>query len=345
MLSYRGVSLKDDATTAARKRSLFAAKKSQSTPANLCGASVDTPDNKPEGATSVGEEDASPKEEIAPPPYGKVSFAITYDKELEQLRVFLEQMSQVAVKTPHATSADTFAKVSLSPDHGIPVSLTRVVCKTNSPVYRQNFIFRVTPEAVRELVIKFQVFELDDFPHNDPIGELEYPLSQNHDLDNAVTIWRDLKKPEKVPSASKGEILISLTYLPNAEKLTLVVLKARQLRLAEWRTSTPGKSVLDNFVKITLVKSGKVMKYKQTRLCRKSCNPVYNEGFALKVRQTELDDVCLTLAMCVRLNHLGFHRVVGRCIVGRHVGAEGASHWRDMIATPRSGVGQWHVLV
>lgn len=115
MLSYRGVSLKDDATTAARKRSLFAAKKSQSTPANLCGASVDTPDNKPEGATSVGEEDASPKEEIAPPPYGKVSFAITYDKELEQLRVFLEQMSQVAVKTPHVSQIITMSLWRMMP--------------------------------------------------------------------------------------------------------------------------------------------------------------------------------------------------------------------------------------
>lgn len=103
--------------------------------------------------------------------------------------------------------------------------------------------------------------------------------------------------------------------------------------------------VLDTFVKVTLVKSGKVIKYKQTRLTRKSCNPVYNEGFALHIRQADLDEVSLTLAVCVRLNHLGFHRVIGRCIVGRHVGAEGSSHWRDMINSPRTGVGQWHSLV
>lgn len=340
----RGVSLKEDSTTAAKKRSLYAGLKSHSTPDNLCRGSFESFDSRKDSSAIFSDDVTNAAADTPPSKYGKISFAVTYDKESQQLRIFLEQAAQLAVKSA-AGLADTIVKITLSPDCGIPSSTSKVVRKTSNPVYRQNFTFRVSPEVVKDLAVKFQVFELDGFSHNDPIGEVEYPLSHSLTQESSLPIWKDLNKSEKVKDFKRGDILFSLTYLPNAERLTVVLLKARNLRLAEWGDHYVGKSVLDTFVKVTLVKSGKVIKYKQTRLTRKSCNPVYNEGFALHIRQADLDEVSLTLAVCVRLNHLGFHRVIGRCIVGRHVGAEGSSHWRDMINSPRSGVGQWHSLV
>ena len=46
----------------------------------------------------------------------------------------------------------------------------------------------------------------------------------------------------QVKDFNRGDILFSLTYLPNAERLTLVLLKARNLRLAEWGDHYVGKS-------------------------------------------------------------------------------------------------------
>lgn len=57
-----------------------------------------------------------------------------------------------------------------------------------------------------------------------------------------ATTWLPLSGPA-LPTPHLGELMFSLSYLPTAERLTLVVVKARNLRGAN---STPG----DFFVKV-----------------------------------------------------------------------------------------------
>lgn len=60
-----------------------------------------------------------------------------------------------------------------------------------------------------------------------------------------ATTWLALSGPA-LPTPHLGELMFSLSYLPTAERLTLVVVKARNLRGAN---STPG----DFFVKVNYV--------------------------------------------------------------------------------------------
>lgn len=58
-----------------------------------------------------------------------------------------------------------------------------------------------------------------------------------------ATTWLPLVSPA-MPIPHLGELMFSLSYLPTAERLTLVVVKARNLRGA---TAVPG----DFFVKVS----------------------------------------------------------------------------------------------
>ncbi|NXP22089.1 SYT12 protein, partial [Scytalopus superciliaris] len=82
-----------------------------------------------------------------------------------------------------------------------------------------------------------------------------------------------------VPQAADtvGEILLSLSYLPTAERLTVVVVKAKNL---VW---THGKVTADPFVKVYLLQDGRKISKKKTAVKRGDTNPVFNEAMIFSV--------------------------------------------------------------
>ncbi|XP_014796101.1 PREDICTED: synaptotagmin-12-like [Calidris pugnax] len=74
-----------------------------------------------------------------------------------------------------------------------------------------------------------------------------------------------------------GEILLSLSYLPTAERLTVVVVKAKNL---VW---TNGKVTADPFVKVYLLQDGRKISKKKTAVKRDDTNPVFNEAMIFSV--------------------------------------------------------------
>lgn len=61
------------------------------------------------------------------------------------------------------------------------------------------------------------------------IGEVRLPLGEIEVATN-VEVWGDISKNKK-PREEFQEILVSLSYLPSAERLTVTVLKASNLFL------------------------------------------------------------------------------------------------------------------
>lgn len=54
----------------------------------------------------------------------------------------------------------------------------------------------------------------------------------NIEVTSSIEIWGEITKAKK-PREEFQELLISLSYLPSAERLTVVVLKARNLFLPQ----------------------------------------------------------------------------------------------------------------
>lgn len=64
------------------------------------------------------------------------------------------------------------------------------------------------------------------------------------DVSSNVEVWGEITKNKKPPEELQ-EVLVSLSYLPSAERLTVVILKARNLFLPADKESI-GKFLLEH---------------------------------------------------------------------------------------------------
>lgn len=76
------------------------------------------------------------------------------------------------------------------------------------------------------------------------LGETEFEIG---DVSRPITTWLTLSD-SRHNSSPYGELMFSLSYLPTAERLTVVVVKARNLKLNEDQSNNPTQNV---FVKVT----------------------------------------------------------------------------------------------
>lgn len=354
--------------TSDSKRALYAMTRSKSTPEQLASRSLSMASSDVSGGveTSIGKIDPAiyRREELAAKfvgrwkqksfkkEVGKLAFQVHYDSELELLTVVLINASNLP-QTVKDCNGDIFVKIALDPDHKRRSMSSSIQRGSRGPEFKQNFAFRIAIGAVREMTLKFTVCEYDHYSHPISIGCVNYSLADHKfdeaaDSDNKRVISLDLEKPEKEEEeTSRGDLMITLTYLPNAERVNLIIMKARNVRLPEWGDKDVGRSILDTFVKITIMRCGKVVKHKNTKVVRRSCSPVFNEAFSIdRMRLSEMPECCFVLSVCVRLNHFRSHRVIGRCVVGGKDCAvgDGLAQWNDMADSPRSIVARWHKI-
>lgn len=83
--------------------------------------------------------------------------------------------------------------------------------------------------------------DYDRYSHNDIIGELRIQVDEL-DLSKSLEIWGDVIRTKK-PAEDRPELLISLNYLPQAERLTVVIMKAKNLEA----TNDPSVKVRKTF--------------------------------------------------------------------------------------------------
>uniref|UniRef100_A0ACB8G2U7 Synaptotagmin-12 n=1 Tax=Sphaerodactylus townsendi TaxID=933632 RepID=A0ACB8G2U7_9SAUR len=142
--------------------------------------------------------------------------------------------------------------------------------------FDERFSIPLDPAALEENRLRFSVFGIDEDERNISTGVAELKLS---DLDLSIrpfNAWLYLQDLNKATD-SVGEILLSLSYLPTAERLTVVVVKAKNL---VW---TNGKMTADPFVKVYLLQDGRKISKKKTATKRDDTNPVFNEAMIFSV--------------------------------------------------------------
>ncbi|XP_009982669.1 PREDICTED: synaptotagmin-12, partial [Tauraco erythrolophus] len=142
--------------------------------------------------------------------------------------------------------------------------------------FDERFSIPLEPAALEENSLRFSAFGIDEDERNVSAGVAELKLS---DLDLATrpfNAWLYLQDVNKAVD-TVGEILLSLSYLPTAERLTVVVVKAKNL---VW---TNGKVTADPFVKVYLLQDGRKISKKKTAVKRDDTNPVFNEAMIFSV--------------------------------------------------------------
>ncbi|XP_075693104.1 synaptotagmin-12 [Rhinoderma darwinii] len=266
---------------------------------------------------------------------GQIEVTMDYDVNSNTLHVSLIQGKDLLEKKEDGNFESCFVHISLLPDEQI-VGISRIQRNAYSVLFDEKFSIPLDPLALEENSLRFSILAIDGDERNVSTGVAELKLSDLDLIVRPFNTWIYLQDVNKAADAV-GEVLLSLSYLPTAERLTVVVVKGKNLL---W---TEGKTTADPFVKVYLLQDGRKISKKKTAVKRDDRNPVFNEAMIFSVPAIVLQDLSLriTVAEC---GDDGKAENVGHVIIGPSVSGMGMTHWNQMLATLRKPVSMWHQL-
>ncbi|XP_039078484.1 synaptotagmin-10 [Hyaena hyaena] len=267
---------------------------------------------------------------------GKLNFTLQYDYENELLVVKIIKALDLPAKDFTGTS-DPYVKMYLLPDRKKKFQ-TRVHRKTLNPLFDETFQFPVAYDQLSNRKLHFSIYDFDRFSRHDMIGEVILDnLFEVSDLSREATVWKDIHCAT-TESIDLGEIMFSLCYLPTAGRMTLTVIKCRNLKAMDITGSS------DPYVKVSLMCEGRRLKKRKTTTKKNTLNPVYNEAIIFDIPPENVDQVSLSIAV-MDYDRVGHNEVIGVCRTGLDAEGLGRDHWNEMLAYHRKPITHWHPLL
>ncbi|KAG8201579.1 hypothetical protein JTE90_011245 [Oedothorax gibbosus] len=265
---------------------------------------------------------------------GEIELGLEYDAETEDLIVIINRARDLVGPVPNSV-INSYIKVSLLPDKSTNMQ-TRVYRKSSSPEFKERFLFGVDENDVAHRSLLCTVFTTDKL-NNTMMGETEVKLA-DLDLSQPFTGWFPIVDSNQGP-AELGDIMFSLSYLPTAERLTVVIVKGRNLR---WDKS-PSLLEFNPFVKVYLLQNGEKFCKKKTSVKKNERDPNFNEAMIFSVPSNALQNMQLRVTV-VDSQSSGKCSSVGHVFVGPYCKGKSLSHWNQMMSSLRKPVAMWHPL-
>ncbi|PAV67604.1 hypothetical protein WR25_02340 [Diploscapter pachys] len=192
-------------------------------------------------------------------------------------------------------------------------------------------------KKLQEMTLVMQVLDYDRFSADEPIGEVLLPM-KNVKLDKGPVYWKHLQRPT-VSTEQCGELMLSLCYLPEMGKLTVSVIKARNLTAKD----TFGSS--DPYVKLWLVQKGKKLEKRKTAVKTNTLSPIFNESFAFAVPIKDILEAEVNLVATVMdYDMVGVNDEIGHVVIGSLGNQRGAEQWKEALSHPETPIAFWHRL-
>ncbi|XP_029969715.1 synaptotagmin-10 isoform X2 [Salarias fasciatus] len=266
---------------------------------------------------------------------GKLSFSLRYDYEEQALVVRILKALDLPAKDFTGTS-DPYVKIYLLPERKKKFQ-TRVHRKNLNPMFDETFSFPVVYDELCNRKLHFSVYDFDRFTSHDMIGEVVVDnLFELSDLSREAVVWKDIHAAT-TESIDLGEIMYSLCYLPTAGRMTLTVIKCRNLKAMDITGSS------DPYVKVYLICDGRRLKKRKTTTKKSTLNPSYNEAIIFDIPPENVEQVSLSI-MVMDYDRVGHNEVIGVCRTGPDAEGLGRDHWNEMLAYPRKPITHWHAL-
>ncbi|XP_050300266.1 synaptotagmin-5 isoform X2 [Anthonomus grandis grandis] len=268
---------------------------------------------------------------------GRLHFRLSYDFDRSDFVVHLIEAHDLAGSEQGGFN-DPYVRLILTPEVDNRKRQTNIHRNDANPVFNDIFKFPVSHEELKSKSLLLQVFDYDRFSRNDIIGEVTMPLSE-YDCANSIEIWGEITKNKKPPEELQ-EVLVSLMYLPSAERLTVNLVKARNLFIPS------EKDFIDPFVKVNLIVNGKRIKKKKSSCKKNNCNPVWNEALIFNLSSSNVQNTELEICIYDQGNDImGSNPLLGCCTIGPKAPSNsGKEHWTDMLHSPRKTVFSWHTV-
>ncbi|CAH0385558.1 unnamed protein product [Bemisia tabaci] len=275
---------------------------------------------------------------------GQLFFKLRYKKEKSILIVSVLKCRNLPAKDASTGNCDPYIKLQLLPDKQHKVK-TRVLRKTRNPIYDEDFTFYgINTNQLQSITLHFAVLSFDRYSRDDIIGEVFAPLSSidlAHLENQQISLCRDIQpRSMKIRSQGRGELLVSLCWQPAANRITVVVLKARNLP----KMDVTG--LADPYVKMYLLYNGQRVAKKKTHVKKRTLNPVFNESFVFEIPNgaDSLANISLEFLL-LDWDRVTKNEVIGRLELG---GAKNTGpalhHWNEVCNSPRRQIAEWHKL-
>ncbi|CAD5113663.1 DgyrCDS2824 [Dimorphilus gyrociliatus] len=265
---------------------------------------------------------------------GRIQFSLSYDFQEMTLTLKIMRANQLPAKDFSGTS-DPYVKIMLLPDKKTKLQ-TNIKRRNLNPIWNETFAFEGFPfQKIQNRILYMQVLDYDRFSRDDPIGEVAIPLSDVN-LTEHQTMWKNLQ-PCKGHSGKLGELLISLCYQPATGKISIVVIKGRDLKAKD----ISGTS--DPYVKIWMLQDGKKIEKKKTSTKQSNLNPTFNETFTFDVPYQKIRQTSLIISV-MDYDKLGRNELIGQVVLGARSGPIEVKHWNEMFQKCRQPVARWHIL-
>ncbi|XP_042903649.1 synaptotagmin-12-like [Parasteatoda tepidariorum] len=282
----------------------------------------------------VSNSSVAPEALESPHHCGEVELGLEYDSETEDLIVIINRARDLVGPIPNSV-IDSYIKVFLLPDRSTNMQ-TRVQRKNNNPMFKEQFLFGVDENNLCQRSLLCTVYTCDKYT-NSILGEAEVKIS-DLDLKQPFMGWFPIVDSNQGP-AELGDIMFSLSYLPTAERLTVVIVKGRNLR---WEKSSQ-PSEFSPFVKVYLLQNGKKYAKKETSVKKNERDPNFNESMIFSVPSNVLQNMQLRITVA---DYQSSDKclAVGHVFVGPYCKGKSLSHWNQMMSSLRKPVAMWHPL-
>lgn len=231
--------------------------------------------------------------------------------------------------------SDPYVKISLQPDEQKTIKQSSVQRRTLNPYYDEVFKFPITYDELQGRTLCMNVFDFDKFSRHDAIGDVRIPMWETN-VSRQLDVWSDLVKPEK-NREEPGDLLFSISYLPTAERLTVVVMNARNLKAMDMNGTS------DPYVRVALLHGDRKVKKKKTSIKKNDCDPLWNEEILFNIPLKQLKVSSLELKV-FDYDVLSQDELIGQTMAGPNSSEPGRSQWLEMIEVPRKSIAVWHPL-
>ncbi|RLU17417.1 hypothetical protein DMN91_009652 [Ooceraea biroi] len=225
---------------------------------------------------------------------GELKLGLLYDANAGILTVRLIEAHDLRARELSGI-ADPYAKIRLLPDRS-NVWQTTIHRRTLNPVFDEDFVFEVAPESsLAGRTLEVLLYDFDAFTRHRGLGYVQLPLSSIPDLgSNLITVTRPVLRYGaeggfKAPPL--GELMVSISYQVSIEKLTIIVVRARNLPVLD----DPANA--NPYVKVSLMQDGKSFKKKKSSVQQEASSPVWNDILSFDVTSDVLPKCVLQFSV------------------------------------------------